>query len=193
MSDYSIKIGVRNGRILRAMRDRGIESQTDLARLIGVHLTSINSLISLKVKPMRSDGCWTDLALKVSAALRVLPEDLWTDAQQSMALERSTIEVEMSEPQVVALMADSHERASWARIEVGKMLNGLSQRERKVVEGRMSGAELEEIGADFGLSKERIRQIEMKAHRKMRGFAIQAERDASFRMLINENGEGMTQ
>ena len=53
------------------------------------------------------------------------------------------------------------------------MLNGLSERERKILElryGLMDGYSrtLEEVGKQYNVTRERIRQIEAKALRKLR-------------------------
>ena len=42
------------------------------------------------------------------------------------------------------------------------------QRRIRILELRMNGATLDEIGKQFGVSRERIRQIEMKAIRKLK-------------------------
>jgi len=57
--------------------------------------------------------------------------------------------------------------------QVKDLLNGLSDREREVLEmrfGLKDGQDhtLEEVGKHFGVTRERIRQIEAKALRKLR-------------------------
>ena len=59
------------------------------------------------------------------------------------------------------------------REQVEDVLNTLSDRERRVLElrfGLIDGRSrtLEEVGRDFGVTRERIRQIEAKALRKLR-------------------------
>jgi RNA polymerase primary sigma factor len=59
------------------------------------------------------------------------------------------------------------------REQVRNVLEFLSERERQVLEmrfGLMDGRDhtLEEVGKEFGVTRERIRQIEAKALRKLR-------------------------
>jgi RNA polymerase primary sigma factor len=59
------------------------------------------------------------------------------------------------------------------REQMGTILNSLNSRERKVLEMRFGlkdgrGHTLEEVGQAFGVTRERIRQIEAKALRKLR-------------------------
>lgn len=57
--------------------------------------------------------------------------------------------------------------------QVGEILKDLSEKERKILElrhGLVDGVQhtLEEVGKKFGVTRERIRQIESKAHEKIR-------------------------
>jgi RNA polymerase primary sigma factor len=57
--------------------------------------------------------------------------------------------------------------------QMGEILKGLTERERKVLEMRFglndgTARTLEEVGQEFGVTRERIRQIEAKALRKLR-------------------------
>ena len=72
-------------------------------------------------------------------------------------------------------MATPMEEASrqLLREEVRKVLANLSERERKIVElrfGLEDGKQrtLEEVAQEFGITRERIRQIETKILRKLR-------------------------
>ncbi|MFA6432685.1 MAG: sigma-70 family RNA polymerase sigma factor [Candidatus Paceibacterota bacterium] len=59
------------------------------------------------------------------------------------------------------------------RDQVNTILNDLSEKERKILEMRHGLSDgithtLEEVGREFGVTRERIRQIEAKAHEKIR-------------------------
>ena len=57
--------------------------------------------------------------------------------------------------------------------QIREILDDLSDKERKIIEmryGLVDGINhtLEEVGKEFGVTRERIRQIEAKVHDKMR-------------------------
>ena len=70
---------------------------------------------------------------------------------------------------------DKHDRRHVQKT-VGEMLRRLGDRERKILVNRygLAGADkltLERLGRELGISKERVRQIEQRAHEKLRQFA----------------------
>lgn len=59
--------------------------------------------------------------------------------------------------------------------QINEILQDLSEKERKIIEMRNGSGiydgvmhTLEEVGAEFGVTRERIRQIEAKVHEKIR-------------------------
>lgn len=169
MTDYSVKISVRNGRILRRMREAGVKNQAQLARLAGVNVNRICELVNLRAAPMLKDGTWAHGIENIAAVLRCDPEDLFSDAQRAMALPKNTVEVEMDEARVARLASPDAERDTWLRIEARRMLDTLPPREREALERTvMQGETLEEVAADFGVGKERIRQLQCKAIRRLK-------------------------
>ncbi|RMD77541.1 sigma-70 family RNA polymerase sigma factor [Candidatus Dojkabacteria bacterium] len=83
------------------------------------------------------------------------------------------------------LSASPQEMATWSYLkkQINLVLNSLSDRERKVIELRFGlrdgvARTLEEVGREFKVTRERIRQIEAKALRRMRSEELaQALRD----------------
>ncbi len=119
---------------------------------------------------------------KVAAALRVKPSDVARmeahlggpdsslnatigDEDSIQALDLLADDGPNPE-EVVGDAFDTQVRSKWLH----EALDKLSPRERKIIVGRFLGEEkstLAEIGDDFGVSKERIRQIEAKALSKL--------------------------
>jgi DNA-binding CsgD family transcriptional regulator len=59
------------------------------------------------------------------------------------------------------------EEAIWAGITVGHLLARIPEREQAIVELRMEGYTLREVGTAMGVGPERVRQLEMRAMRRM--------------------------
>lgn len=70
------------------------------------------------------------------------------------------------------LLADSQEAANLQR-EIGRAMEKLNDKERYIIEQRVAADEpltLQEIADHFAISRERVRQIEEGARRKLRNF-----------------------
>lgn len=74
----------------------------------------------------------------------------------------------------VSDMIDGERRRVW----LASALQHLNEREMKIIRARRlveDGATLEELGADLGISKERVRQIESRAMDKLRNALVDAD------------------
>ncbi len=172
--EYAVKISVRNGLILRRMKELGIKSQTELAKLAGIHLTQVNALITMRRAPLsKVTGDWNDDAYSISSALRVEPEELWTEQQRGLSLKSNSREVSMGEAEVMQLASGKDTETLAQQVltanTVRKSLTSLTPREEQVIRRRFFEEEsLEQVGERFGVNRERVRQIEMKALRKLK-------------------------
>jgi RNA polymerase primary sigma factor len=109
-------------------------------------------------------------AAKVRRIMRIAPEPLSLDTTVGPE-DNNTFEdfvADESQP-APADTASKH----LLKEQMNEILSGLSERERKVIElryGLKDGTEhtLEQLGREFGVTRERIRQIEAKALRKLR-------------------------
>ena len=107
---------------------------------------------------------------KISDALRVSSRHVSMDAPFANGEENTLLDVieDSESPRAdVQLMSESLKK------EIDRSLNTLNEREREVVKlffgiGTTHGLTLEEIGAKFDLTRERVRQIKEKAIRRLR-------------------------
>lgn len=172
--EYAVKVTVRNGLILRRMKELGIKSQVELAKRAGISHQVLNSLITLRKAPRNTyTGEWIDAAFALSSALQVEPEELWSSAQQGMALKRNSYELNMDEEEVKQLA--SGENAD--KLALGKersrllkrALGTLTPREEQIVRRRFFEEEtLGEIATDWNVTTGRALQVEAKALRKLK-------------------------
>jgi RNA polymerase primary sigma factor len=84
---------------------------------------------------------------------------------------KSTLGDFLSDDKILSPDQESSRRI--LRDQVNTILNDLSEKEKKILEmrhGLNDGVThtLEEVGKEFGVTRERIRQIEAKAHEKIR-------------------------
>ena len=171
MSDYRIKISISNGRILRLMDEAGIETQTELARRTGLCVGDINAIIKMRRMPKRHNGDWSDAARRIATILGVTPEEMFTDTQANGVLEKSTFEADLSEVEMGSLCGPDVVTQLEHKDTVARLMEALPDRYRRVITARMEGATLEEVGEEMGVIGERIRQIEAKSIRIMKGQA----------------------
>jgi RNA polymerase sigma factor (sigma-70 family) len=175
MTDFAVKISVRNARLLRAMKAAGYATQTELARAMNRHITHLNALFTFRTSPLLANGDWSDLAWDISSMLRVEPEELWPEQLKNVRMSRNSREVLMSSDEVRAIAAPCNMEVD--RVALGKLIGTLPPRQKNVIEARFgladgSEATLEDLAKEQGVTRERIRQHEMKAIRTMQKQAI---------------------
>ena len=176
MTDFAVRISVRNARLLRAMKAAGYATQADLARAMGKHVTHINALFTFRRSPLLETGDWSELAWDISSMLHVEPEELWPEQLKNVRMTKNSREVLMSSDEVRAIAAPCTMEVD--RIAVNRLIGTLDEKKRSVIEARFglvdgSEATLEDVARERGVTRERIRQQEMKAIRDMQRVAVQ--------------------
>lgn len=174
-TDYAVTVTIRNGRILSRMRAKGIKSLSELAEKAGIPYSKLCGIVALKERPIGVRGAWKAGIENVAGVLGCDVDDLFTDAQRENLLERNSGEIYLDEPEAMELTSGDPERAYWIKAEAQRLLGAIkSDRARDIVVRHIEGDTFKEIADDYGLSMERVRQIEAKAKREMRGMAMRA-------------------
>jgi DNA-binding CsgD family transcriptional regulator len=190
--EYAVKVTVRNGLILRQMKKLGIKSQTELAELSGVSPSMVGMLIRLKRRPLSAvTGEWLSVAFALSSALRLEPEELWTEKQRGMALESNSREVSMGEEEVMQLASGQGTEQMVQKVlttrAVDSALKLLPPREEQVVRRVfLENETLEEISDDLGVTRERVRQISLRALRRLKHKSHPGKLEQQYKGLENE-------
>ena len=169
--DFNLKVTVRNGRLLRAIRER-YSSVADMCRKMNRSQQTVNKLMTMKAVPYTSKG-WTDLALDVAGMVGRDPEDLWPNHMRDLLLKKSTSEVNLDLDDVKNLVQEGSPEKTISQLSaISQFAQKLTPRERDILSRRFAhNQSLEECAADLKISRERVRQIEAKAFRKMRKTA----------------------
>ena len=170
MSDYRIKISVRNARLLRAIEAEGFRSVAAFCRAWELSEAAVNSLLCFRQTPLdKAMGTLKSSARDLCDALAALPEDLWTEDQLTFRVKKNTRQLDISADVLQSYLeyTDAHKL-----IAALKDKAKLTERERRVIKKHVEGdSYLEEIADELGVSRERVWQIEKNAFRKLRHFA----------------------
>jgi RNA polymerase sigma factor (sigma-70 family) len=173
MSDRDLHVSVRikRGDLLHAMQEAEL-SVMDLHRESGVSIKSIYDLLNFKVTPKNKLGAWRKTVIAISRALSYEPSQLFPE-HLDIEVVTNRIESYVEATQFAMEGAEGPAELT-ARREAYDSLESvmercLNEREKTVLNRRFfAGATLEEVGHEFRVNTERIRQIEAKALRKLR-------------------------
>lgn len=189
VKELRLAMRVTNNRILNRREALGLTVEK-AASLAGISMHTWYMLQSLNYSPLLSRGAkekkieWKPSAIAMARTLGVTPEWLWPESVLSIVKSSLVIEIDASElaPQLTSVQMRETPLLPSARIEdqeqtssLERAMEGLYPIERKILRMRMGydeespdGLNLQQVGDRFGLSRERIRQIEMRGLAKLR-------------------------
>lgn len=184
-SEYRLKVSVRNNLILKAIEDHGYKSLMFFAKVNDLSYPALINMVGLKLPPLMTNGEFCVLAKQLMEILGAAPNDLWTDEQLTMKLQKNSSERSVGKEDFERLFnrvaqgqieyADPEDTVHQQELEriLGEHLERLNPRYALLLRmrfglGGLKEHSLEEIAIHFGVTRERIRQIEAKALRMLK-------------------------
>lgn len=190
MSDYVAQIKIKNGPMLRAMRRRGFQSASSLAKAAGVNPGDVGLYLALKRSAYKADGEYHPTLVKISQVLRTMPCDLFPPQHLERPLKISSGEIDLSFDEVREIAQRSTPEMSMIETDNKKLLDGfikeLPKKQQAVIEGMMSNHLQYEIAEKMNLSNARIKQLEQKAIRTIRHKLSIAKKEKNIEVTLRE-------
>jgi RNA polymerase sigma factor (sigma-70 family) len=175
-------LGVRripfNGKMRDARKTKGL-SQEQLADMLGMNIAYLQKIEGIRAFPTESQALQISDILGVDAEI-LFPKwmknntikgrsnfNYYMDMEQKAFESREVLELTAPTTEI-----DLVEQEDLRRV-LNEVLNTLNPREKKIIEMRFGlknekPKTLEEVSKEFGVTRDRIRQIEARALRKLR-------------------------
>ena len=178
MSDYRIKITIRNDRLLRAIEEAGYKNVQQFALDNFFHYEKVNRLIRGVFKPITEEGSLKPFCSEVLRVLGKKIEDCFTP-KQLQGFKKSTFVTSVDEKTLMQLSQNnSTVELKLVENDVKKIidkifLENLRPKEERILRmrygiGLNTDYTLEEIGLEFNVCRSRIGEITKKAIEKLK-------------------------
>jgi len=175
MSDYRLIIRVKNNLLHEQMLDKGIRTQSELARVCDVSATEVGKIANLKVGAYNADGKLSNAVSKLCDYFGCLPEDVFPSEVLHVGIPGNVVERVVSSKEVANYLEsqtydpisllDDESSNEYIRNEIKR----LTPRQQRVVTARFfEDKTLDEVGDELGLSGARVREIQSQALRRLR-------------------------
>lgn len=185
MTDYRVTVKVQNNNIIKRILDAGYKTVGEFCRLnepMRGSTSALGDVINMKASPLSQMGDFRTFIKNAALILECSPEDFFTENQLNTALETNKRVLEVEEAELKFMLENKQVMKSLEQSvyedertkAIDNALKLLTPRECKIIEMRMGVGNadrehtLEEVGKEFGVSENRIRQIESQALRKLR-------------------------
>ena len=180
--EIAFVVRIKHGRLYKLLREKGW-SQAEFARQLGVHPMVVSNWMLLKRSPRDAGVLRKLMEITGESPFDLFPqfmcEDDWRKHRAELPREWALVrEVEVKQllgGKVLALPSAEDEYAARELEErVRESLQFLTVREAEILRMHFGIGEsnhtLKKIGEKLGIGKERVRQLEVLALRKLRGF-----------------------
>lgn len=176
MDDFELTIRVRNNQLVARRRELGMSSGR-FAEVVNVYRSEYSGFETMRISPVTKHGDWKASAKRIAAFHCVEPGELWPE---SVLRVQSPVAVRtFAADELARLMPPAADRPALLASDVARLRHivlACTPREEKILRmHHVDGLTLGEVGDYFGISRERVRQIELKATAKVRAAARKAE------------------
>jgi RNA polymerase sigma factor (sigma-70 family) len=196
-NDYLVEVKIKNNWLMKKIKENGYENGNQFAKAHSLQPTMVNSYLSFKEAPYNKKGEWRHSFIRISEALRCLPEDICPPQHLEKVLKKNKSTFEASLSDIAGYLTGNQDTAMPAieKIvreedfsEISSVLQALTPREERVIRCRfgMTGdgeMTLAEVGQQFGVTNSRIMEIEAKALRKLK----HPSRAKDLKQILREN------
>ena len=173
MSDYRIKVSIRNNRLLKAMEAKGFSSAAKFERSYGFRNYAMINLINGSIPPLDKNGEIKSFVKEILDILEINITDAFTE-KQLQGFKKNTFIIEAKESQLLQLVnARKPLEINLVEKDVNKLIDNLlsSLPERYEQTIRMNMFEnktIKEIASILKISKARVGQIILKGIKKLK-------------------------
>lgn len=179
MSDYRLELAVKNNLLFMLMQERGIKTAAELSRACNVSQRSIGQMLNLKKSAYNSRLELRADVARVLDFLGALPDEAFPHEVLFDPMAENKFSATMDREELARLSTGGSLDWLEAKEITDKATRDLPERMRGVLMQRINGETLEEIGEELGISRERVRQIELKALRLCRRRLGRDESDSN--------------
>lgn len=174
MSDYQVKVVIRNNRLLKAIKAKGFSSPTDLARKYKITGTKIINIISGRTKPLDRNGELRHYVKDLLDIIDLTVEQAFTE-RQLQGFKKHRFVFEAKETDLLQIMSENKKPLEISMMEkdvkylIDNYLSTLPERYEKVIRGIIySGKNFTDLSKELNITVERTRQIYMRGITKLR-------------------------
>jgi|14BtaG_2_1085337.scaffolds.fasta_scaffold53636_1 hypothetical protein len=174
MKDYKVELKIKNGYLSSMMDSHDIKNVAELSRLTGIHQTPLGEILNLKKSAYNANGALRKHVARLCDYFLCEVYDIFPPDHINEPLRQSKFDAYVNRDQIHQIeqaARDPYLLVSESELSFDDMVNSdkLTDRQKKILKMRfVDDLTLEQIGAKFNLSKERIRSIEAKAVRQLR-------------------------
>jgi RNA polymerase sigma factor (sigma-70 family) len=174
VSDYQVRVVIRNNRLLKAIKAKGFNSPTDLARKYQICGTKIIGIISGKIKPLDRNGELRGYVKDLLDVIDLTVEQAFTP-RQLQGFKKHRFVFEAKETDLLQIISENKKPLEISVMEkdvttlIDTYVYSLPENYRKVIKGMIyENRTLDSLGKELNVSRERVRQIYRRGIIKLR-------------------------